>query len=51
MALSALAFGTMMDGGHYRAVWLLVALTQASLVFTAFSVKRRWQPALSAAAN
>jgi MFS transporter, FSR family, fosmidomycin resistance protein len=43
LALAALVFGTMMDGGHYRLVWLLVALAQASLIVTAFSVKRRWQ--------
>jgi MFS transporter, FSR family, fosmidomycin resistance protein len=51
MALSALAFGTMMDGGHYRAVWLVVALAQACLVVTAFSVKRRWRTGLLAAAG
>lgn len=43
MALSAFIFGTMMDGAHYRAVWLLVALAQAALIVTAFSVKRRWR--------
>lgn len=51
MALAALVFGTMMDGGQYRLVWLLVALAQASLVITAFSVKRRWRPGSLAAAR
>jgi MFS family permease len=51
MALAALIFGAMMDGGHYRLLWLLVALAQASLVITAFGVKRRWRPRPLAAAG
>lgn len=51
MAMAALIFGTMMDEALYRPLWLVVAVAQAALVVTAFNVKRRWRPALIAAAR
>ncbi|MDO8420102.1 MAG: MFS transporter [Rubrivivax sp.] len=44
MTMSPVIFGTLMDAGAYREVWLGVALAQLLLIATAFNVKRNWRP-------
>lgn len=44
LVVAAPLFGLLMDGGHYRAVWLGVALLFAALIFTVVNVKRRTRP-------
>jgi MFS transporter, FSR family, fosmidomycin resistance protein len=39
-ALSPLVFGSLMDAGQYRGVWLGLALMQAALIVSAFHVRR-----------
>jgi MFS family permease len=39
-ALAPLVFGSLMDGGHYRGVWLGLALMQGVLVASAFQVRK-----------
>lgn len=48
-AISPLIFGTMMDHGQYRGVFLGLALMQAVLIATAFNVRRVRRSALVAA--
>jgi FSR family fosmidomycin resistance protein-like MFS transporter len=45
MTLAPLAFGVLMDAGHYRAVWLGIALMLALLIATAVNVRRNARPA------
>lgn len=44
MTIAPVIFGTLMDAGAYREVWLGVALAQLVLIATAFNVKRNWRP-------
>jgi MFS family permease len=45
-AFAPLVFGALMDGGHYRGIWIGVAITQALLIANAFNVgSRRRKPA------
>lgn len=46
MTLAPLAFGVLMDAGHYRAVWLGIALMLALLIATAVNVRRNARPAV-----
>jgi predicted MFS family arabinose efflux permease len=39
-ALAPLVFGSLMDSGHYRGVWLGLALMQGVLVASAFQVRK-----------
>ncbi|WP_211231660.1 MFS transporter [Ottowia thiooxydans] len=39
-ALMPLIFGAMMDKGRYQAVWVVLALTQAVLIVSAFNVRK-----------
>lgn len=51
MSLAPLIYGALMDAGHYRTLWVGVALAQGLLIVTAFNVKSRWRrPAGVAAA-
>lgn len=50
LSLAPLAFGILMDGGHYRGVLMGVALAQLLLVVSAFNVKRHWRKPMVAAA-
>jgi MFS family permease len=43
MTIAPLIFGALMDGGHHRAVWIGVVLTQGLLIANAFNVKARWR--------
>jgi MFS family permease len=47
MTIAPLIFGALMDGGHHRAVWVGVALTQGLLIANAFNVKARWRKPVS----
>ena len=46
MTPAPLAFGVLMDAGHYRAVWLGIALMLALLIATAVNVRRNARPAV-----
>jgi len=50
MTLAPLAFGVLMDAGHYRAVWLGIALMLALLIATAVNVRRNARPVAAPAA-
>ncbi len=39
-ALMPLLFGALMDRGEYRALWVVLAVTQSVLIISAFNVKR-----------
>ena len=49
-ALMPLIFGALMDRGEYRMVWLVLALTQAILIVSAFNVRKARRTALPAVA-
>jgi MFS family permease len=40
LVVAPLVFGALMDAGHYRAVWVGVAVLFALLIATALNVKR-----------
>lgn len=44
MTLAPLVFGVLMDAGHFRAVWLGIALMLALLIATAINVRRNARP-------
>lgn len=49
-AVMPLIFGVLMDRGEYRAVWVVLALTQAVLIASAFNVRKARRTALPATA-
>lgn len=50
-ALGPALFGALMDGGQFRAVWVVIAVTQALLIASAFNVQiRARKPEVPAAA-
>ncbi|ODU09147.1 MAG: MFS transporter [Rubrivivax sp. SCN 71-131] len=51
MMLAALFFGALMDGGHYRGVWLAMAGSLALLILTAINVRRSARPLAPVAAG
>ncbi len=50
MMLAALFFGALMDGAHYRGVWLAMAVSLAVLILTAVNVRRNARPVVPATA-
>jgi MFS transporter, FSR family, fosmidomycin resistance protein len=50
MMFAPLVFGALMDGGHYRGVWIGVALMLGLLIATAVNVHRNERPGVAAAA-
>lgn len=50
MMFAPLVFGALMDGGHYRGVWIGVALMLGLLIATAVNVRRNARPVAAVAA-
>lgn len=50
-AIAPALLGMLMDGGAYRAVWMVIALAQALLIVNGFNLRRRRQQAVLAAAG
>lgn len=48
MTLAPLGFGLMMDAGHFRGVWLAIALLLGLLILTAVNVQRNARPVVAA---
>jgi MFS family permease len=49
MMLAALFFGALMDGAHYRGVWLAMAASLGLLILTAVNVRRNARPVAAVA--